>query len=132
MLPSYGDIIRAAEGKKPLWYMDTGVPRFEPFKPSMVGIYHRYVVYYTIACQACHVEFNVTESWDERSRPCFSKELKNLHFGDPPYHGCVGDTMNCDDIEILEFWRFHSKDFEWHLDKRFTGAKLVDYDSNRE
>jgi hypothetical protein len=27
-----------------------------------------------------------------------------LHYGDPPNHGCVGDTMNCEDISIKEFW----------------------------
>lgn len=27
-----------------------------------------------------------------------------IHYGDPPNHGCVGDTMNCEDNQILEFW----------------------------
>ena len=30
-----------------------------------------------------------------------------LHYGDPPYHGCAygGETTNCEDIRVLEFWR---------------------------
>lgn len=27
-----------------------------------------------------------------------------IHYGDPPSHGCVGDTMNCEDLNVVEFW----------------------------
>lgn len=27
-----------------------------------------------------------------------------LHYGDPPSHGCVGDTENCYDLRVVEFW----------------------------
>jgi len=40
---------------------------------------------------------------------------RELHYGDPPRHGCVGDTMNCDDLEVLEVWhRPAFGDFERH------------------
>lgn len=34
-----------------------------------------------------------------------------VHYGDPPIHHCVGDTENCDDLQIVEFWE--KVDFEW-------------------
>lgn len=134
MLPAYDDIKDAAKPLEPIWYTAEGVPRYAAFTPSMMGIYDRYVVYYEIACQYCHVKFNVAESWRSKVaiRPslCFSKTvIPNLHFGDPPYHHCIGDTMNCFDLQVLEFWR--REPWEW---KRNPGLeiKLTDYATDEE
>ena len=27
-----------------------------------------------------------------------------MRYGDPPVHGCVGDTMNAIPVRVLEFW----------------------------
>jgi len=133
MLPRYEDILEAAAPKEPLWYTSEGVPRFAPFHPDMMGIYDRYVVYYRIACPSCHVEFNVAQSWDEHPKPCFTKRMSRLHFGDPPRHGCVGDTMNCDDIEVLEFWRKGNRkaSWDWHRNRALE-IHLNDYSYYRE
>ena len=64
------------------------------------------------------------------------EEMANLlHYGDPPRHdreklfrmienirgvsadkqgqGCVGETMNCEDVKILEFWHKSIETYEW-------------------
>lgn len=33
--------------------------------------------------------------------------VKNWGYGDPPNHGCVGDTMGCYEIKTLEVWDLH-------------------------
>ena len=38
----------------------------------------------------------------------------NYHYGDPPRHGCVGDSMNCIDVHIVEAWEnSYNRGFEW-------------------
>jgi hypothetical protein len=129
MLPAYDDIKDAAKPLEPIWYTAEGVPRYRAFTPSMMGIYDRYVVYYEIACQSCFVKFNVAEGWSSRvatGPACFSKKIiPNLHFGDPPSHNCVGDTMNCYDLQVLEFWR--REPWEWTRNPGLE-IKLVDYE----
>lgn len=51
------------------------------------------------------------KSWSEQLKLVESKEhlYVPLHYGDPPNHGCTGDTMNCYDLKIVEFW---VRDFE--------------------
>ena len=140
MLPDYADIRKRIKSE-PLWFDEGGVPRYDAFRPAMLGIYDTYAVYYEIACQACHQRFNVAEGWQEwewRSgallpRPLPSPErIKGLHYGDPPRHDCpgAGESMNCDDLRVLEFWRKdcdcekakgegHAKDcgrFDWRRD----------------
>jgi hypothetical protein len=29
---------------------------------------------------------------------------KAIHYGDPPFHDCTGDTQNVDDLRVVEFW----------------------------
>ena len=114
MLPDYSDIIDAASGQKPLWYDGNGTPRFAPFAPNMVGVYCREAILYLIRCQSCRRRFAVAEgrNWYEACEhdvnhlnSMTADTVRELHYGDPPRHDCTGDTMNCDDIRILEFWR---------------------------
>lgn len=35
----------------------------------------------------------------------FSDDAGMFHYGDPPAHDCVGDTMNSEPVRILEFWQ---------------------------
>ncbi len=87
--------------ESPLWYDSNGTPRYGPFQPQLCpDIYTNTVVLLRIMCQDCRKEFDVemhaTLFWD-------FNPLK-LHYGDPPVHGCVGDTMNCEDLRVLECW----------------------------
>jgi hypothetical protein len=52
------------------------------------------------------------------------KNYTPFHYGDPPAHGCVGDTMNCYDLRIVEFWvkdnpfnKVRKTDWEVELEK---------------
>lgn len=112
-----------------LWYDDIGVPRYDRFHPEMApNIYACWVIYYEIACQGCGKRFKVSEclgrydlSRKEIRRKPTVQEILSLHYGDPPRHAsgehrCSGETMNCDDIRVLEFWE-KDKGFEWVRDK---------------
>lgn len=96
----YEDITsRIAE--PPTWYDEHGTPRYGVFHPSHCpDIYTTQVVLLRIACADCHERFDV-----EIHAGLF-EELKpmKLHYGDPPSHGCVGDSMNCDDLAVLQVW----------------------------
>lgn len=110
--------IRSRLGE-PLWWDEQCVPRYDPFTPRLMGVYDNWVCLYEIACQNCGQEFKVAESWrifdlkeGKRREEVTADEVAALHFGDPPAHGCIGDTMNCDDLRVLEFWH-RNEDFEW-------------------
>lgn len=85
------------------WYDSNGTPRYDKFSPDLCpNIYANMVVLLDIECQYCHEAFAVemhTSSWSDRGHP-----PKKWHYGDPPIHGCVGDTMNCEDNVVMEVW----------------------------
>jgi hypothetical protein len=133
MLPYYGDIIDRIE-EEPIWYDQNGVPRYEKFKPDLApNIYADEVILLEIACQDCGRKFLVEMNWEHTDlyllrhsipNPSFSEVMRGwlktdkkeeswppVHYGDPPSHGCVGDTMNVYDLRILEFWR--KENFDW-------------------
>jgi hypothetical protein len=101
MKADYEDILERID-MAPFWYDENGTPRYAPFHPSMSpNIYARQVTLLRIQCQACHLRFMVemnTGIWGGETLP------RNLHYGDPPRHGCIGDTMNCEDLAVLEAW----------------------------
>lgn len=110
----YQDILlRISE--EPKWYDQNGVPRFDEFHPKYCpNIYTRQVFLLNIACQACSKEFRVemhSNWWEPIEYP------RELHYGDPPIHSCVGDSMNCEDLEILEAWSHPHGLSDW---KRIT------------
>ena len=91
-----------------LWHDECGVPRYDPFAPGMCNnIYANEAALLEIACQDCGQRFRVAMStlrWGWRTGIARAIAERMIHYGDPPRHGCVGDTMNCDDIRVLEYW----------------------------
>lgn len=110
MHPEYEDVTSRIK-ESPTFYMMDGYPRYGDFHPKMLGIYDQYALLVEIACQDCFKKFNVAMGWSDytyifrRAQPRSLKEIaENFHYGDPPRHGCVGDTMNCIDLQVLEAW----------------------------
>lgn len=112
MLPDYDDIREAVgRDRPPLWFDGGGVPRYAPFTTQMLGVYDDFALLVRIECQSCQQRFLVGTGWTRfslRRDPVEEWTLEALaeryHYGDPPIHGCVGDTMNCVDLEIMEAW----------------------------
>lgn len=108
MKASYEDILKRIP-EEPKWYDTNGTPRYDDFLPdNCPNIYARQVILLRIACQACRKVFDVEMHGDWYG---LIKRPKNLHYGDPPSHGCVGDTMNCEDLEVLQVWA--KENFDW-------------------
>jgi len=107
MHESYIDITSRIK-EEPNWYDENGVPRYGEFTPERCpNIYSNFVVLARIACQDCQREFDVemhANLWGWK----ISHKPSKWHYGDPPIHGCVGDTMNCEDLSILQVWRRES------------------------
>ena len=103
--------IRSRISEEPTWYDDNGAPRYGEFVPDLCpDIYTHQVVLLRIACQACGEQFDV-----EMHGKWFAniKQPSKLHYGDPPRHGCVGDTMNCEDLAVLQVWYKPNAIGEW-------------------
>ena len=119
MKENYNDILSRIK-EEPLWHDANGAPRYDKFSPDMCpNIYTHKVGLFLISCQNCQKEFLVEMHGDmfgDRSERPPSK----WHYGDPPIHGCAGDTMNCDDLKVVEFWV--KEDFEWKRKKEFEGT----------
>lgn len=137
--------IRSRINEEPTWHDSNGTPRYGKFHPDLCpNIYADEVVLVEIACQECGKKFMVEMHYErthagvqahlfgkdkefqamEYLAP-FSENLKRYpdfvpHYGDPPCHGdgChAGDTMNCDDIRIVELWRKNRNPWGWVLVK---------------
>ena len=88
--------------EQPTWYDSNGVPRYGEFTPDgCPNIYARQVFLLLISCQDCGEQFQV-----EMHSGWFGSvdNPRELHYGDPPAHGCVGDTMGCNGWRVLEVW----------------------------
>ena len=115
MHESYVDITSRID-EAPTWWDENGTPRYGEFSVERCpNIYTNQIVLLRIRCQACAREFDV-----EMHAHWFVAlpSPKNLHYGDPPVHGCVGDTMNCEDLEVLQVWvrRSDAEDWDRRLD----------------
>ena len=131
MHAAYDDILDIARmaGWKPVWFDENGTPRFNAHHPKHApDIYAREVALLEIGCQECQREFLVQLSSGPRDRMhAFLRGRKlvtladkvrdgTLHYGDPPRHGdevdrcAAGDTMNCIDLRVVEFWVYER---EW-------------------
>lgn len=98
----YSDI-KGRIDEEPTWYDQNGAPRYGPFLPELCpDIYSDKLALLRIACQQCGRQFSV--EMHQGVWPTRPFHPKKLHYGDPPAHGCVGDTMNCVDLEVLEAW----------------------------
>jgi hypothetical protein len=113
MWPNYHDITERLG--TPKWWMPEGVPRYCEFSPNECGVYVDMVALIEITCQSCGAPFLVVSECDKISRfgagdrfalPS-AGDIGSFHYGDPPIHGCVGDTMNVTSVRVREFWRKH-------------------------
>lgn len=136
MLADYKDIKDRI--KDPiLWFDCNGVPRYDDFKPDLSpNIYAEEVCLLKIRCQNCRQEFLVEMNWSKANlifnehSTSLSEWIKRgtIHYGDPPRHDDhAGETMNCDDIEVVEFWSQSSDNWEW-VRKKELEIKLADAD----
>lgn len=127
MKARYEDI-RALTDKVPEWWDENGVPRYAPFRPNLLPcIYAREVVLMEIACKNCGDRFRVEMHSEPLSNESLADAIEaskdsepyesTIHYGDPPAHGCAGDTMNCSDLKVLEYWRRQAG--EWVRDAAF-------------
>jgi len=124
MLEDYQDIIKRLG--QPAWWDEVGCPRYEKFHPDMCNdIYAEEALLMLIACQQCHRKYKVAMSWkvwiDRTMRLSWYLKQDILpHYGDPPCFECsAGATMNCEDLEILEFWeRNKLTGHEWKRNKK--------------
>lgn len=122
MKENYRDIVSRIS-EEPKWYDENGVPRYDKFHPSFCpDIYSDTVILLRIACQSCGKQFDV-EMHSSFFAPI--KHPQNLHYGDPPNHGCIGDSMNCDDIAVLEVWH---REEGWIRIKELEG--VIDQENN--
>ena len=103
MHDNYSDI-KERITEDPTWWDENGTPRYGEFTHERCpDIYANTVVLMQIACQDCGKRFQVqmASGWDNPHR----LPPKKWHYGDPPRHGCAGDTMNCEDVAVLEVWQ---------------------------
>ena len=126
MKHDYPDI-HGLTDEDPIWYDEGGVPRYVAFFPDLCpSVYARWVVLLRIACSGCDQQFLV-EMHGGGAFGWSPDRFGELHYGDPPRHpgphdhGCVGDTMNCDDLEVVEVWGKSDKNLEWERHPEHEG-----------
>lgn len=115
----------------PTWYDQNGTPRYGKFHPNRCpNIYSDVVVLMEIACQSCGKRFSV-----EMHAGIFGGSRRNLlpsrwHYGDPPRHVCSGggDTMNCEDLVVIQVWVKSNPLREWKRRRNLEGK--IDDDGN--
>lgn len=115
MKPKYNDILSRISSV-PLWYDNNGGPRFDTFRPDLCSnIYADEIILLKIQCQDCH-EIFLVEIHNSKSNSSQSLEyqvihyksyiINPIHYGDPPNHNdCIGNTMNAESLQIVEFWK---------------------------
>ena len=121
MKHNYPDILALTENP-PFWHDMDGVPRYAHFSPELCpNIYARWTVLMLIACQECQKRFLVEMHGDILGRR--PDRWGELHYGDPPRHGkpcTAGDTMNCEDLRLVEVWVKNAK-VEWERHEEHEG-----------
>lgn len=122
MNQAYEDI-KSRIKEVPQWYDDNGTPRYCKFHPDMLpDIYASESILLKIECQYCRKKFLVAMGWSKQDeffgkKMGFSEMLRIKHipgYGDPPIHGCIGDTETSDTLKIVEFWKKNfNTNYEW-------------------
>ncbi|BCV23312.1 hypothetical protein kuro4_00850 [Gelria sp. Kuro-4] len=106
MRPDYSDITKRLG--PPLWWDEYGVPRYDPFKPSMCDVYVKKVALLIVKCQECGREFKVAVSTAFSFYEPTPNKYSWCFYGDPPRHDdkdCpAGNTMNSIPVQVLEYW----------------------------
>lgn len=111
------DDLRSLSDKKPIWFDENGTPRFIQFHPTHCpNIYNNQSFLVLIACQGCKEEFNVELSFAMFNS--FSGEISRLHYGDPPAHGCAGDTMTSEALKVIQAWNRAGRVRDWKRVKK--------------
>ena len=150
---SYRDITSRIS-EEPKWWDENAVPRYDDFNYRDLGVYIRYAILAEIACQSCHKRMKVGVGYEQHQitshfkdgEHCFTavptdivKEANNFAWGDPPNHGCVGDTMGAVETAILQVWQegpdergewneklgcttLREEDFQWHRREELEGS----------
>lgn len=117
MKAAYEDIKEKIK-QEPIWYDTHGVPRYKLFHPKFSpNIYATECCLVKIRCQYCEQEFLVELNASDDNLKRLMKQ-NDLYCGDPPRHDCVGDTMTCDEINIVEFWERNGK-CDWKRNKKY-------------
>lgn len=133
MWPDYQDVIsRIVE--PPTWWDSSGYPRWDEPKDGATNIYVDEGIVVRIGCQGCDKTFLVVyeESHyepllreDHRGLITMAKDGDPPHYGDPPRHGCVGDTMNSYAISTVRTWKRGPVDKGLHYE-----YETVDWDGS--
>jgi len=131
MHADYKDIKERID-ETPKWYDCHGVPRYAKFHPNLSpNIYAKEVLLLEIECQSCEQRFLVELNWAEFGyresfKAFFEKRTRGIsvyspvHYGDPPRHDCVGDTMNSTPLAVREFWSKPNSDWERNQEYEWT------------
>ena len=141
MLPKYEDILALAEragAGGPLWFDESGVPRFAKFHPDLLGVYDRYAVLAEATCASCGKDMLVALGRPKiEIGPCGTLVPYDLAgviglveaWHDPPRHDlpdggrCAGETMSCGRVRVVQAWE-QGDDFEWR--RSAAGLKMPD------
>ena len=132
MLPSYDDITDRLGC--PLWWDHQGVPRYVPFHPQEGGVQARATALLEIQCQFCPelfivaMEHNTLEALTPPHTPEVGDEwdaVGSFHYGDPPRHGCTGDSANSVPRKCLEFWTKGPPTWDWIQDEAKANLSLI-------
>ena len=127
----YGDIIsRIAD--KPLWFTETGVPRYEPFDERQLdNIYATEAALVEIACQGCDTRFHVgicRDKMEIHEGKDIASQIRNksYHYGDPPNMGCCpsGASMNSEPVKVLIYMANSHKEY---VDEKGIITDIVKY-----
>lgn len=104
------DDITSRIGTPPLWWDENGVPRYEPFDPTLQpNIYADEYVLFLITCQTCGKLYHVGASGHS---PALADQIRSrsLRYGEPP-RGCSkncteGPFTSSEPRQVLEYWHF--------------------------
>lgn len=131
----YSDI-RSRIPEPPVWWDETGVPRYCAFSPNETAdIYARECVLMEIRCQNCERAFQVAMSHSRSSELLHGAtslarliETNEIHYGDPPNIDCCpsGPTMNSVPVRVLEYWALDAQ-HSWVRDPAFERAIHCDW-----
>lgn len=130
MKQNYDDIIsRISEAPK--WFDEHGTPRYDEFRPWLVGnIYAREVVLALICCPHCRRIFMIAISaeHEDDKLPLASRIAeKELWYRDPPNVGCCasGPSTNSVTLQVVEYWkRDRDSRTGWRRDPALEGPSL--------
>ena len=130
MKHDYPDI-RELTNAAPLWWDRNGTPRYRKFHPDLCpSIYAEQVGLFEIECQNCSARFLVEDHSDIPPDPFGLDPLAmrvadDWHWGDPPHHGCMGDSMNSVPRRVVEFWR--TRDMETRIMGKWARVSALEF-----